>query len=530
MNKPLNKHFGQNFWLVVLGIYQLFTAAAVSVGVLPSWAVYVSLAVQVAAVFAFDLEYALYSAVVAIPFYLAIPNPRFDSLSSWRVVFAALFVAFLWKNRSIPRFGIQFAKWDKYLLGFAVVALLSLTEAHFKTVGLKKVLFGLNVYLLYLVAVSVLREKAQVVRALWVTLSSFAAILLVGYVQFGVTLYANTYYFWQYWAVVISKAYYGLQLSDTLTYSNSWFSFYANQAPSLRMFSILPDSHAFALVAALGLPFATALLYFSDRRWKTVFVWVFIVLDALAMTLSGTRGLWASAVVPVAILAILYWKKLGTKILQRTYWPIGLFLILLVASPAAQKVAQLLHARGNYGNFIERASSIYDLSEQSNAGRLHIWKETLAVDLKHPVLGVGYGNFLVTLSSQDTGVSASSGASYAQLSQAKDLVYNLPSQYITAHNLYLDTLTETGIIGLLFMLLYFRSILMECWRFFRAHYLYSEDGLVHYVAAAGLYFAWLFGYAIFDGTLMNDRVLMYFFITLALAAVSARLYAGEGKV
>ena len=509
----MKKQFTQNFWLVAFAIFQLFVAAVVSVGIWPSWVVYVDLAVQIAALFAFDAEYALYSVILSIPFYLAIPNPRFDALSAWRVVFIALALVFAWRNRSV-----KFAKWDRFLLGYALAILLSLVVAQFKAEGSKQLLFGTNVYLLYLVTLNTIKTRDQIVRALWATLCSFASILLVGYVQFGITLYANTYYFWQYWAVMVSRAYYGTVLATTLTYSNSWFSFYANQPPSLRMFSILPDSHALALVVVLSLPFATALLYFAKNRSQKIFLWTFIALAALAITLSGTRGVWVAVVVPIAALVVLYFKKIGRPVLRRTYWPILLFLIFIAASPLAQKAAQLIHARSSYGNFIERASSIYDLSEQSNAGRLHIWKETLAADVHHPLLGVGYGNFIVTLSPADTGVKP--GATYSQLASAKDAVYNLPSQYITAHNEYLDVLTETGLLGLVFFVWFFWSVLRECWKSFREH---ADDGLTHFVAASGICILWLLAYSFVDSTIMNDRVLMYFFILVALVAASIRI-------
>jgi putative inorganic carbon (HCO3(-)) transporter len=519
----MKKTFTQNFCLLIFAIFQLFVAGVVCVGIWPAWVVYANLVLQIVVLFLFDAEYALYSVAVSVPFYLAIPAARFDTLSTWRIVFAALFARFAWERRA-NIFSVKFSRWDKYLLGYALVILLSLLIAHFKFVGFKKLLFMLNVYMLYVVVLNTVRTKAQAVRALWATLASFASILIIGYIQFGITLYANTYYFWQYWAAVISKAYYGLELSTTLTYSNSWFSFYPNQPPSLRMFSILPDSHAFALIMVLSLPFATALLYFAETKIQRVGLWVYIVLASLAITLSGTRGVWVAVLAPLAILVVLYFKKMGTKVLMRTYWPILLILFFLVASPFAQKVAEILHARNNYGNFIERASSVYDLSEESNAGRLHIWKDTLVADVHHPLLGVGYGNFITTLSPQDTGAAAAAGASYAQLATAKDAVYNLPSQYITAHNFYLDVFTETGLLGLLFFVLFAWGTVAGCWKFFRAHTLYYEDGLVHFVAAAGLALVWLFAYSLFDGTLINDRVLTYFFVLLALVGAVLRIY------
>lgn len=503
--------FKQRFFLTIFAISQLFFVYFVASGVLPEKLVYFNLILQLGVLLVFDLEYALYSVIISIPFYLAIPNSHFDSLSSWRFVILALFAVFAYKNKIWQaRFNWIRSKWDKYLFWLLLVILLSIYFESFKTVGIKKLFFVVNVYLLYVLIRNIIRTREQIIRSLFVTFSSVAAIVLLGYLQFIVTFKTTTYYFWQYWATLISRAYYGATLSDSLTYSNSWFSFYKNAPPSLRMFSILPDSHAFALIAIFSLPLASALLYFVVSKTAKVLLWIFIGLAALSIDLSGTRGAWVGILAPLLALLFLYYKHYGRKLIGKMFIPIILFLFFLIVSPFLQKAFNLLQKGYNSGNFITRAESVYDLGESSNAGRIKIWKQSLSYAISHPILGTGFGNFIVIVDPNQH--------NYQAAAVANDRVYNLPNKYITAHSLYLDFLVETGFVGLILLIAYFSSILKSAWIFLKEKYLYSEDGLVYFAVCFALYLLWVLAYSFFDGTLINDRVLMYFFIEMAIMA------------
>jgi hypothetical protein len=83
--------FSKKFYLLIHTILQVFIAVLVSIGLLPQSAVFASLALQAAAIVLFNLEYALYSVILAIPFYLVLPNPWFESFSVWRLSFVCFF-------------------------------------------------------------------------------------------------------------------------------------------------------------------------------------------------------------------------------------------------------------------------------------------------------------------------------------------------------------------------------------------------------------------------------------------------------
>lgn len=532
--------FKQKFFLTIFGIYQLFSTALIAIGVWPPFVIYLNLTAMLAAVFLFDLEYALYSVILCIPFYLDIPDPKYDTFSTWRIVFLALFLIFAFKfkklnkdaemnsdrnssglkpskfMRAILNPGWVFNSWDKYLFGFAIIALLSLSAAKFKFVGLKDLLFVINIYFIYVVAANVVKSKEQILRAMIVVFSSLAAVVLLGFVQLWFSFATPFFYFWQFWAIFIARAYYGSFFANTSLYSNSWISFYPHQPPSLRMFSVLPDSHAFAVLAMFAIPYAVALTYFAKRKWQKILLWIFASISAWAIILSGTRGVWVGLAAPLCLGVYLYAKHYGRKLIVPALVPIFIFIVIFIASPLIQKIISSAKHH-NYGNYIQRVESVSNFSDESNGSRLDIWKRTLSFAANHPVFGTGYGNFINSF-------DKNTDSSYSGAASQRSKEFNLPQKYITAHDLYLQILAETGILGLIFFVLFLKDVSIKLWVFFKKHYLFAEDGYVAYVLGSALYFSALFTYLLVDTTLMNDRVLMYFFLSLALSASAMKVY------
>lgn len=500
--------FKQKFWLTIFFIFQLFSTAMIAVGMLPASFAYLNLAVQLAAIIFFDLEHALFSVLLSIPFYIVLPNPKLDTFSQWRIDFVVLFAVVWLKQRKLGA-KLELFSWDKYLkYYFYFIVLSALFVAHDYSAAFKKLIFVVNIYLLYVVVLNVVKNKEAISRTLKVSLLSLFTFVALGFAQMFASYSTKIYYFWQYWSEFIARAYYGNTFAQTSTYSNSWFSF-PNHVPTLRMFSILPDSHAFAVVCMFTMLFASAAMFFTVKK-KHVWLWAIVAVSALGLVFSGTRGVWAGALVPLVLLIYFYSRHYGRKLLRPMFWPILIFAFAIVASPLIQKGSALIFKGQTQDNFLQRASSIYDLGETSNAGRLQIWKYILNnVVANHPLLGVGYGNFTSVITPQ----------------QEKE--FNLPARYISAHSLYLEILAELGLIGLFIFVNYFRKVFETYWQFFKKHYLYSEDGFVFFAVSSALYLSWLLAYLVFDITILNDRVLMYFFLVLALSANIIGLYKIE---
>ena len=119
---------------------------------------------------------------------------------------------------------------------------------------------------------------------------------------------------------------------------------------------------------------------------------------------------------------------------------------MLVIFALSFPVSSFIMAKSYHGRrgtlAFKRAKSIVDLEELSVKSRMGIWKVSLNSVLKHPILGVGIGNYPVVLGEEIS--AAKKGAS--------------------AHNLYLDVASEMGLLGLIALLLIFLEILKTCWK------------------------------------------------------------------
>jgi O-antigen ligase len=168
-------------------------------------------------------------------------------------------------------------------------------------------------------------------------------------------------------------------------------------------------TNAFGGFMGLLLPFEIALLHLSSRRSAArVFHLAVIALSFVSVILSGSRGA-ALSITASSLLAVLCFSRQNrTRIVAIATTAIVLPTIILVAgliSPRLTHVDQ----------------------EESVATRYLLWAEAGQMFLSHPVTGIGLGNFR---------------ESYDPAAVEED-----PGK-VDVHNLYLQFLTETGIIGL----------------------------------------------------------------------------------
>jgi O-antigen ligase len=543
----------RTLWLIVL--WQLISVLLMSLGVWSEYVAWINLGLIAAYMLYVPPFYSLLLFVASLPFYVVLPNPYFDSMSMWRplvVVLAGMWFIHLFKAQQIysgklsairklfklpelntvgaiaERVDSRFMWWDKYLGIFILITFISLFVARFPAEGLKQIVFFLNAYIVYLVIINVVTTKDQVVSLIKYTAASLGVIVFLGYVQLVSTLFTTQYYFWQYWAIMVSKVYYGLGLSNVLAYSNSWFS-YTNGAPTLRMFSIMPDSHSFGVIGVFLLCFLIPLTYYyvgPANSWKSItaflsnrnhYVWAGIRFSGLAIIFSGTRGLWVGMIPAMLVSIALVVGNIVRPAMKKALIAFLLVILFFAISPLINQGLNLIRAGTLGEHFLDRAASIYDLEESSNAGRLVMWKDSLQYALRHP-FGVGYGNFITSLV-QDI----PEGTSFEQAGDIKNLRYNLPQKFVTAHSLYLNILVELGLAGLLAFALFIFEIFLRAWKFLWEN---SNDSNL-YIGYAAMYILtliWILGYGLFDVTLFNDKVLLYFFISLALFGLIIRRY------
>jgi O-antigen ligase len=545
--------------IAVIVLWQVISVLLAGLGVWPDQVAWLNFALLAGFVLIAKPYHSVLLLVISIPFIIVLPNRFLPDLPAWRPLFALLFVVWairlLAAQRDYVRKTLSFRRWyremsvsetpwyeviwnallrvnsrlmpwDKIGALLIVIAFISLMKARFPVHGLKQIIFLINVYLLYLVIINVVTDQEKIRQLIRYTAYSLGLIVLIGYIQFIATFFTDPYYFWQYWATMISRLYYGLPLANILVYSNSWFS-YTGSTQSLRMFSIMPDSHSFALIGAFFIAVLVPLLFvFPKRAFTSVkdylsnprsYMWTTIRLSGLAVVLSGTRGVWVGMLVPLVVAGWLYIRGMIRPLLKPLLLGYVLIILLFALTPLINQGLSFLRVSGYKEDFLERARSIYDLRESSNAGRLEIWRDSAKFAVLHP-FGVGYGNFIVSLVDD-----IPEGTPYESVGAQENLRYNLPQKFVTAHSLYLNLLVELGFAGVLVFGLFWWEFIGTAWQFIRDRQ--SESNLyTMFIVSVTFTVLWLLAYSVFDATFLNDRVLTYTFLLLALAGLIMTKY------
>lgn len=482
------------FYIVLF--VEILTVVLAGVGLIEREAVLIMTGLLIFYFIFSKIEDGLILFILSIPLFVAVPIAGYDSMANWRILLAVLFIAWLfqrkWWKVIFQVIMKLFRRWPlissltKFAALFLGIGVLSLFVAADVFVGVKKILFLINIFLLFIIIRDIARDKQQKLRIIKTGAVAGAISLVVGYSQLIFVFLTPLYNFWQWWAEKVISVFYGSGLAKLLAVSNTWFSYYPDRLPTLRMFSVFPDSHSFALFAIIGLIFFISLLFLkrlsSLKKWG---LWLAIILSFLALMFSGSRGVWISAAIPfLAIILLLFFKNIRKNVgfakshIKPFIW---MLLIFILAFPASSLIISQSY-QGNGDDALlafKRAKSIIDLEELSVRSRMAIWKTSFKSILKRPILGVGIGNYPVILGEDIS--AAKRGAS--------------------AHNLYLDIASEMGLLGLIVLLLIFWQIFKRGWK----------TSLIF-----AFFLLWIFIYSLFDVVLLNDKVLLLFMVALGI--------------
>ncbi|MBU2264894.1 O-antigen ligase family protein [Patescibacteria group bacterium] len=515
---------------IIFGL-EIIVVALAAAGLIPREAILVWTGIAIFYMIFSPVRDSLWLVVASIPLAVALPvNDAFDTLANWRILIVVLFLVWLVKEIKIycssPSTSLCYAQ-DKlesrtekkyfsmnslrsftrslmrgdesdYLaiaaIIFLLITALSIGVADYKILAIKKLLFLINIFLLFLITRNLTRDKEAILKVWQAAAIGGITAIAVALVQFSVILFVPLIDFWQFWASRVIGFFYGQNLADLLSYSNTWFAYYQSAPPTLRLFSVFPDSHSFAMFSLISVPIFLSLAFYYRR--KKQFFWIMAGLALLGAVFSGSRGVWISAL-PVAAIAIYFWlKETDKERLKKAIFSLMIFIFIFLFSTIYPPIFYKIQdwQTGQYSSstisFFERARSISDLDEMSNKGRLEIWRNSLTSIAQKPILGVGLGNFVSVIN--ESASAAKKGAS--------------------AHNLYLDIASEVGVLGLLILLLMFIDILRTAWLVWRRS---QEPHFKFFGLLFGLYFIWILGYSFFDVVLLNDKVLLLFMVSAA---------------
>jgi O-antigen ligase len=571
--------------LKTIFISEFILVFAVAMGVAPQEFSYLILLLLIISFIKLNKLDSLKLFIISIPFFVVLPANQFsDSMSIWRILIIILFLkichsvpsdsgsesinskglsSFQFVRQGIKRTGrnngniqkilkqVQNGNYYKLFLLitlFFIIAAISLISAQDVGAGVKKILFLLNIFLLFPIVILSIKNENDFKKIIKFIFYSTGLLVFIGYLQFILTFFVSLLSFWQFWAQNIITALSGQNLSNLLSYSNTWFSYYEVLPATLRMFSLMPDSHSFAMLVIISIPAVLSLIYYYTGKEKK-YLSLILIFSLLAIFFSGSRGAWVGSV--FALMAAIYlfaysqntefknlcklnfkarlfscpffkWliKKIKNKNLikqiaffknfdsySNNYFSkiiissVLLFFILMPVSSFVLRINQEIQLyRSNIQlsdedreklSMFERTFSISDFTETSNKGRLQIWSETLTSISKHPFLGIGFGNFPTVLGEN---VSTSKMGS-------------------SAHSTYLDIVSEIGIFGLIVFLLILIEILKTARDLF---FKLEKKYLKIFAGSFFVYFTWVCAYGIFDVVIFNDKVLIVVVIMIAI--------------
>ena len=348
------------------------------------------------AVAAFQFDFFMYAMVVIMPWYPLLDEhlPVTDIMLILRfVMFAGIWLRFVRSRRSIPEW-LWGTKLKKAVLLFAVITIASLLFSNLRT-NLESYrafrrLFG---YLLVFYAMlGWLNGKDRLRNVVQASLFSLIVVALFGFAQFLSGEYTDFY----------------MRLYP--------FQEGAMEPWAGRITSFLYHYNSLAGYLNLVLPFGLGAMIAARDNGLKATGFLALSLGAAALSLTGSRGGMLAA---IGVLVLAAWKLVPRRV--NFFW-------ILAAVVVAVGVVLLLHqgatsAQGDTA--IERLQGVDDFTQLS---RFALWGAAVLMFRSNMLIGAGYGNFRYLYN---------------------DYIPAIPGGQLDAHNLYLQLLAETGLIGFL---------------------------------------------------------------------------------
>lgn len=439
--------------------------------------------------------------VASIPIFIALPiSENFDSLSSARVIILVLFLKWLFEKRKEIKNIIK--KETLFILFFLILAI-SIFVAPDKIIAIKKFIYILNLAVIYLMAKDILQKEDVFKKTIKAVLISGATVFLIGLGQLIFVYFSTIGNFWNWWANHFSVGFYGENLKQIVLNMNAWFAYSPSGPSIIRLFGSFTDPHSFALYLLMVIPFIIYLLFpeIKDKIRKEKITkensiwWAWLILSLFFIILSGTRGIWLSVIFGFIVSIYLLIKKLNIhKVVSFLLLIQLMFIALIPIASIFTVIPQFKEGQAQNVDaalILKRLISILDIEEQSNQGRIYIWKKSFESIKSHPFLGIGLGNFPLVLG-QDIKL-AKAGSS--------------------AHNLYLNFAVESGIFILIVIGLIILKTLSVIFKILKNNLLPKYRILL---SAFFVFLIWIFGYSLFDIALSDERVFVLFMIILGM--------------
>ncbi len=261
-------------------------------------------------------------------------------------------------------------------------------------------------------------------------------------------------------------------------YSQAWLDSEMFEDIKMRVYSTFENPNVYGEYLILVIPIAVGLMWTEKGFWKKLFLLGVVGITTLAMVLTFSRGCWLGILFALALLAI---------IIDRRFILLGVVALLAMPFVLPETI-------------INRFMSIGDMSDSSTSYRVYIWMGTLAMLKDYWFCGVGLGE-----------------TSY-------NTIYPLYSynniEAPHSHNLYLQFVSQFGIIGLITFL----GMVYNFYKDTTIKMLKKKDILLAGIVAGMTGF---FLEGMFDYTWYNYRVILIFWMVIAFGIVATKLEEKE---
>jgi len=485
MNKCINCKDSKYFILAI----EILAVILIITGLIPREAAFFILGLLIFYIIFSPLEHGVLLFVSSIPLFIALPITKsFDSLSSARIIIAILFLKWLFAKKHI-----KLGKIEILSILLLLIMIISILPAVDKITAIKKIIYLINLGVLVILVKNVIKDSIILKKMIKAIMISAGIVTIFALIQLISVYSFNIGNFWNYWADNVAYNFYGGNLRDIVRNTNAWFASSPSGPSIIRLFGSFTDPHSFALYLLLSLPFIIS-ISISKIKDKFRKEWIWLIICLFFIILSGTRGIWLGVVFGFIAIIYLLFRKMN---LRQSISPLLVILVIFVffipIVSIFTTIPQFKESSSSQDNalILKRLTSILDLDEASNQGRIYIWKRSLESFKNYPLLGIGTGNFPVVLN-QDIAL-AKAGSS--------------------AHNLYLNFLVENGIFGFILVLLIIIEILLTVLNILKLN-IPNQKKLM--IVSLFVFLVWTFGYSFFDIALLDERVFLLFLTILGI--------------
>ena len=253
----------------------------------------------------------------------------------------------------------------------------------------------------------------------------------------------------------------------------------------MRVYSFFNNPNVLGEFLVLTIPVALALIWNKVKDLHKVLFSLILIFMVACMIFTWSRGAWLGMMVAVALFLVISDKR----------WMFaGILMLFLI--PIA------LYVTGNSA-IIERFMSIGNTADTSTAYRVSIWQASINMISDFWVGGIGIGS-----------------DSYTTIYPS----YALPGARFAlhSHNLYLQFLVETGVIGITSLLAILLGFLKSVFATSVVRKIKTSDTAKILVAIGTGFLGFMFQ-GLTDYVWYNYKILMIFWIVIALGISGAKI-------